>query len=66
MTEKQKFDLAMTAILRADPKTVKDAVNAEIKAHSAERKERGERKRGRKPKKSRITSASGHASDAKD
>jgi hypothetical protein len=44
------FDKAMQTILRADPKTVKAAVDAEINAHTAERKANGERKRGRKPK----------------
>jgi hypothetical protein len=40
----------MGTILRADPKAVKAAVDAEIRAHTAERKAKGERKRGRKPK----------------
>jgi hypothetical protein len=55
-----RFNDAMHRILRADPKVVKDAVDAEIKEHTAERKARGEKKRGRKPK---STSASDRASN---
>ena len=61
--ERELFDEAMAAILRADPKAVKAAVDAEILANTADRKARGEHKRGRKP---RITSASGRASTEKD
>jgi hypothetical protein len=46
----QKFDQAMKTILQANPKTVKAAVDAEIQVNTAERKAKGERKRGRKPK----------------
>jgi hypothetical protein len=62
MTEKQTFDQAMKSILRASPKAVKAAVDAEIQGNTAEREARGEKKRGRKPKS--ISSASGHASSA--
>jgi hypothetical protein len=48
--EFKAFNKAMGTILRADPKAVKAAVDAEIRAHTAERKAKGERKRGRKPK----------------
>lgn len=60
---KLRFNEAMASILRADPKVVKAEVDAEIQAKTAERKARGERKRGRKPK---FTSASVHASSDKD
>ena len=63
MSEKQAFDQAMGTILRADPKAVKAAMEMEIKANTAERKAKGEQKRGRKP---RIISASDHALGAKD
>ena len=46
----QKFNQAIAAILQADPKAVKAAVDAEIQVHTAEREAKGERKRGRKPK----------------
>jgi hypothetical protein len=59
-----QFNDAIATILRADPKTVKAAVDAEIQEHTAEREARGERKRGRKPK--TISSTSGRASNAKD
>jgi hypothetical protein len=49
--EKRQFDAAMDTILRADPKAVKAAVDAEVNAHTAERKAKGERKRGRRPSK---------------
>lgn len=62
MTERNSFDSAMDAILRADPAKVKAAVDAEIQAHTAEREAKGERKRGRKPN---PTSASAPVSDAK-
>lgn len=50
--EYQKFDKAMDAILRADPKVVKEAMEAEKKANAKKRKA--------KP------SASGHVSSGKD
>jgi hypothetical protein len=56
----QTFDSAMKKILRADPNAVKAAVDAEIQTHTAERKAKGQRKRGRKPK--AISSASDRAS----
>jgi hypothetical protein len=61
--EIEQFNKAMTAILRADPKAVKAAVDAEIQANIAEREARGERKRGRKPK---AILASARASSGKD
>jgi hypothetical protein len=48
--EFDRFNGAMAMILRADPKSVKAAVEAEIDTHTNERKAKGERKRGRKPK----------------
>jgi hypothetical protein len=63
MSEYKRFNDAMSNILRADPKPVKAAVDAEIQEHTAERKAKGERKRGRKPK---ATSASGRVSSARD
>lgn len=56
--EYEAFDDAMSRILRADPAKVKAQVDAGIREHSAERKAKGEHKRGRKPK----ASASGRAS----
>jgi hypothetical protein len=44
----EKFNAAMDAILRADPKAVKEAMEAEARAHEAEREAKGERKRGKK------------------
>jgi hypothetical protein len=64
-TEFNNFNAAMGAILKADPKAVKAAVDAEIQAHTAERKAKGERKRGRKPKAQRTTSALDRASTSK-
>jgi len=58
-SEYEQFNRTMGAILRADPKAVKDAVNAEIKASMAEREAKGQRKRGRKPN----ASASGRVPD---
>lgn len=60
--EFENFNDAMNTILRADPAKVKAAVDAQIRAHTAERMAKGERKRGRKPKKS---SASARAAAAK-
>jgi hypothetical protein len=56
--EGEQFSKAMAAIFRADPKAVKATVDAEIRAHTAEREARGERKPGRKPK--TIALASDH------
>jgi hypothetical protein len=47
--EKDTFDEALKSILRADPKAVKSALDAEIQANTTEREARGELKRGRKP-----------------
>jgi hypothetical protein len=58
-----QFEEAMGSILRADPKAVKAAVDAEIQANTAEREARGEHKRGRKP---RLTSASDRVSIVRD
>lgn len=43
------FDCAMDAILRADPKAVKEAMEKESLEQAKDRSARGERKRGRKP-----------------
>jgi hypothetical protein len=59
MNDYDLFNKTMSVILRADPKAVKAAVDAEIKAATAERKAKGQRKRGRKP----TASASGHGPD---
>lgn len=64
MSEQSRFNQAMKAILRADPKVVKAAVDAEIQANTAEREARGEHKRGRKPKQ-KSTSVSDPASGGK-
>ncbi|HEX3891968.1 MAG TPA: hypothetical protein VHW46_05305 [Terracidiphilus sp.] len=48
--EFKNFDEAMSAIIKADPKAVKAAMEAKIKANAAERRTKGELKRGRKPK----------------
>jgi len=60
--ESRLFDEAMTAILRADPHSVKVAVDLEVQARTAKREAKGERKRGRKP---RINSLSDRESSAK-
>jgi len=57
--EYEEFNRTMDAVLRANPKAVKDAVDAEIKASTAEREAKGQRKRGRKPN----SSASGPGPD---
>jgi hypothetical protein len=62
-SEFDNFNTAMDTILRADAAKVKAEVDAEIRANVNERKARGERKRGRKPKTSQV---SGRASTAKD
>lgn len=54
-TELQTFNAAMGAILRSDPKAVKAAVDETIRENKAERESRGERKRGRKPRRSSIS-----------
>jgi uncharacterized membrane protein YukC len=41
------FNSAMDAILRADPKAVKESMDAEHKANAKMREEKGQRKRGR-------------------
>ena len=46
--EYEKFSTAMDAILRADPKAVKEAMEAEARIHAEERAAKGERKRGKK------------------
>jgi hypothetical protein len=38
MSEKKRFDQAMSTILRADPKAVKAAIDAEKKANAEKRK----------------------------
>jgi hypothetical protein len=48
-SEFEKFDAAIGTILKADPAKVKAEMGAAIEASKAERKARGERKRGRKP-----------------
>ncbi|HEX3986774.1 MAG TPA: hypothetical protein VHX13_09220 [Acidobacteriaceae bacterium] len=48
--EYQTFNKTMDTILRADPKKVKDEMDAEIRASAKERTAKGERKRGRKSK----------------
>jgi hypothetical protein len=50
MTEIDKFNAAMDTILRADPKAVKEAMEAEHKANAKSREEKGGRKRGRRVK----------------
>jgi hypothetical protein len=45
--EFEQFNAAMHTILRADPKAVKEAMEAEKKANEQERQAKGERKRGR-------------------
>jgi hypothetical protein len=60
------FNKAMGAILRADPKSVKEQMEAETKANAAERRAKGEHKRGRKKAANRRPSASVPASSAKD
>lgn len=52
----KKFNAAMDAILKADPAKVKAEVDVEIRASVEERKARGERKRGPKPKSSKHAS----------
>lgn len=54
--EYQTFNRAMDKILRADPVKVKAEVDAEIQANVEERKAKGERKRGRKPKSTKHSS----------
>lgn len=57
--ELNRFNTAMDAIFRADPKAVKAEVDAEIRANTAERMAKGERKRGRKAKPPSAARASG-------
>ena len=61
--EFQNFDQAIETILRADPSSVKAAVDTAIKAHTAEREATGEHERGTNPK---SISASDRASTGKD
>jgi hypothetical protein len=44
------FNAAMDTILHANPKAVKEAMEAEHKANAKSREEKGERKRGRRVK----------------
>ncbi len=53
MADYENFNKAMDTILRADPKAVKAAMEAEQKANAKERKAKGERKRGRQNDKSK-------------
>lgn len=48
--EFKTFNETMRAILRADPRAVKAALESEKQANTAERQAKGEHKRGRKPK----------------
>jgi hypothetical protein len=54
--EFMKFNAAMDTILKADPVKVKAEVDAEIRASVEERKAKGERKRGPKPKSTKHAS----------
>lgn len=63
--EYRTFDDAMKAILRADPKVVREEIAHETREHTAERKAKGEHKRGRKAAKQRP-SVSARASSATD
>jgi hypothetical protein len=47
ISEFDKFNTAMDAILRADPKAVKEEMEAEHKANAKSREEKGQKKRGR-------------------
>jgi hypothetical protein len=60
--EYRKFDQTMTTILRADPKTVKAAMEAEKQERQMEASRTGKRGRGRPPK----TSASSRVPSEKD
>jgi hypothetical protein len=46
--EYEKFSTAMDTILKANPKAVKAAMEAEARIHAEERAAKGERKRGKK------------------
>lgn len=65
-TEFDAFNEAMTTILLADPKAVKEAMEREKRENAELRKAKGERKRGRKPKAKPIASSSARVSPAKD
>jgi hypothetical protein len=52
--EFEKFNTAMDMLLRADPRAVKEAMAADMKSQAEERKAKGERKRGKKPKSSSV------------
>jgi hypothetical protein len=58
MTELEKFDQAMITILRADPKVVKAAMEADKRERANEAKRTGKRGRGRPPKTSPSVPAS--------
>ena len=58
--EYEKFNAAMNTILRADPKAVKAAMEAEKRERAMEAERTGKRGRGRPPKQS--PSASSRAS----
>ena len=60
--EYQTFNNAMGTILRADPKAVKEAMEAEKRERKMEAERTGKRGRGRPPK----HLASSHASSEKD
>jgi hypothetical protein len=47
MNDYENFNKAMDAILRADPKAVKEAMETEHKANAETRRAKGEHKRGR-------------------
>jgi len=49
-TEFDKFNAAMDTILRADPKAVKEAMEAEKRERALEAERTGKRGRGRPPK----------------
>lgn len=66
MSQHDHFNSAMETILRADPRAVKAAVDAEIQSHTEGRKARGERKRGRKPKEKCSILTSDRALSAND
>jgi hypothetical protein len=59
----EAFSGAMNTLLRADPKQVKAAMEADKRERAEESKVTGKRGRGRPPKQS---SASSHASSEKD
>ncbi len=50
MTDREKFNAAMDTILRADPKAVKAAMEAEKKANAEKRKAKGTPAKKKEPK----------------